>query len=503
MLEYITPEEAGVSSAAILKYLRLLEKAQLSTHSIVMIRHGKIFYENYWKPFHKDFLHRMYSVSKSFAGLAIGFALQDGLIDLDAPITAYLDYSLTEHALPNMKKQTIRNMLMMCTGVPSVKGLWFDRHPEDRLQDYFNGSLPIVPGSSKTPGTIFAYDTAASIALGAVVAAVTGKPLLDYLREKLFDKIGVSKEAYFLTVPGGHAYSDSALMCTTQDLARTVLFTLNGGKWNGEQLLSEDYIRAATSNLVDTGKLGFALPSAFGYGYQIWRTYHNSIFFNGMGSQFGIGVPDQNIVFVINSDNQGHPHPHCIIIDRFFEEIVETASDVPLPEDPTAYTQLMAYSEQCSLFALKDGIADSALHTVQQSVNGREYILQANPMGITSMKFTFGETCRLEYTNAQGAKALSFGMEHNVFGKFPEENCPSSIGNVPTPGYRYDCAASARWTHERSLAILVQFIDVYMGRIFIRVNFREDNGITVMMEKAAHGVQIPYEGVAEGSFREL
>jgi len=58
-------------------------------------------------------------------------------------------------------------------------------------------------------------------------------PLLDYLREKLFDKIGVSKEAYFLTVPGGHAYSDSALMCTAQDLARTVLFTLNGGKWNG------------------------------------------------------------------------------------------------------------------------------------------------------------------------------------------------------------------------------------------------------------------------------
>ena len=96
MFEKVTPESVGVSSLNVEKYIKLFERYHLSIHSVIMMRHGKVFYENYWNPFDKDYLHRMYSVTKSFAAIAIGFLVQDGFVDLDAPAVSYLDEETTK-----------------------------------------------------------------------------------------------------------------------------------------------------------------------------------------------------------------------------------------------------------------------------------------------------------------------------------------------------------------------------------------------------------------------
>ena len=88
-MNYASPESMGISSAQILKFVEQLEKHHLNTHSLIISKGNTIVYENYWAPFHKDYLHRMYSVSKSFVSLAIGFAEQDGLLCLDDPIIKY------------------------------------------------------------------------------------------------------------------------------------------------------------------------------------------------------------------------------------------------------------------------------------------------------------------------------------------------------------------------------------------------------------------------------
>ena len=72
MFEYTTPEKVGISSASIEKYIRELERRRLSTHNMIIMRGDKIVFENYWKPFDKEFPHRMYSVSKSVVSLAVG-----------------------------------------------------------------------------------------------------------------------------------------------------------------------------------------------------------------------------------------------------------------------------------------------------------------------------------------------------------------------------------------------------------------------------------------------
>ena len=82
-MNYITPEQAGVKSENIEKYIEILKRQRLATHNVIMAKGDNIFFEKYWGPFHKDFLHRMYSVSKSFVSVAIGFLEQEGLISLD------------------------------------------------------------------------------------------------------------------------------------------------------------------------------------------------------------------------------------------------------------------------------------------------------------------------------------------------------------------------------------------------------------------------------------
>ena len=493
MLERVLPEQVGVSSADIQKYISVLEQAQLSTHDIMMIRHGKVFYENYWAPFHKEFQHRMYSVSKSFVSIAVGFLEQEGKLKLTDKIVDLFAPKIVENAGGNVKYQTVRDMLMMSTGFPEEYMDWFSLKTADRLKAYFDESGH--GGTTRVPGATFVYDSWGSFVLGSLVEEMTGMNLMDYLREKVFDRIGVSKGAYCLKCPGGHSWGDSAVMCTAEDLARVVLFTMNLGEWEGEQILNKEYLRTATSNLIDTDRQGYLAPSSYGYGYQIWHVRENSFWFHGMGCQYGIAVPEKDMVFVINADNQGIPHAESCIIDRFFEEVVDHVQDGPIEENPEAYQALMNYSKSLKLFSYSGSVED----TWSRKISGKKFRLNENSMGIEWVKFTFdGDEGMMEYKNAQGEKKLAVGIDKNVFGKFPQEGYSDLVGTIPAPGHYYDCAASAKWTHENKLAILVQIIDKYFGRLHIRVAFMDDGIIALDMNKVAEDFLDEYVGYADG-----
>ena len=113
-----TPEAVGISSAKIKEYIDLLEENRLSTHSLIIARGDNIVFEKYWEPFDENFAHRMYSVSKSIVGIAVLFAVQDGYIDLDAPISKYFPEEAALADCDYMREQTVRHMLMMSTAKP-------------------------------------------------------------------------------------------------------------------------------------------------------------------------------------------------------------------------------------------------------------------------------------------------------------------------------------------------------------------------------------------------
>lgn len=480
-----TPEVMGISSQDILDYVNLLEEYQLATHDIIIARGDSIVYEQYWAPFHRDFLHRQYSVSKSVVSIAVGFAWQDGLFSLDDPISKYFPNELknAEHTFP----QTIRNMLTM-ENEAAGRG-WFGARPKDLVQHYFDNPFR----QSRPAGTVFEYDSTGSFILCALVERLTGKKFMDYLREKLFDQIGVSKEAHCLECPGGHSWGDSAILCKPTDMLKIARFVMNKGKWNGKQLLSEEYVTAATACQVQNTTGNQYGYNAHGFGYFIWRTWDNSFSFNGMGSQFAICVPDKDLIMIYNGDNQGNAIANSVIFDGFFRMIARKVQPSALPKN-TAAASLLNQPRQ--LYHTQG----NRLSSFQNKIDGAEYTLAPNPMGITKLSLDFSQPqCRLHYTNAQGDKTLLFGMGENAFGIFPEEGYSHQVGSVRTTGHYYRCAASAAWVEEKKLFLQVQIIDQYLGRLNITLSFQDEHTLGVYMNKTAEDFLDAYQGFASGT----
>lgn len=492
MLEFVKPEQVGVSSKNITRYLQALEQAGLSSHAVIMMRHGKVFFEKYWAPFHKDFAHRMYSVTKSFVSLAIGFLEQEGKLCLDDKIVDLFPADITAGAHERVKMQTVRHMLTMQTGYPQQHDWWFSQHNGDRLKDYFSHA----DGVGHIPGTVFEYDTCGSFVLGALVEYLSGESLEHFLRVRLFDKIGVSDKAHFLLCPGGHAWGDSALLCTARDLLKTAMFTMNYGSWNGEQILNENYVRTATSKLVSNDKpITAGSISNFGYGYQFWKLPYDGWYFNGLGSQFALCFPKQDMIMVFNADTQGNNSAKAQIIDNFMHLILEMAEEEALPENTAAEKNLNEYADSLVLHVC-GGEKDSSF---AQKINGKTFAMDHNRMGITTFKLSFnGDEGVLEYTNAQGDKILPFGLRKNVFGPFPQEGYSDEIGGVKAPGNYYHCATSAAWAEEKKLLIDTQIIDKYFGRVFMEVSFVDENTMCVWMRSFGEYFLGEYKGYMEG-----
>ena len=488
-MTYSTPESVGISSRNIADYVKTLSDNGLCTHSLIIYRHGKIVFEKYWEPFDADFLHRMYSVTKSFVSVAVGLLASDGLIDLDAPMSRYFPEELKDQQDQNMRNQTVRHMLMMSTAKPTIH--WFDHKPSDRVAFYFSNPDPI----SRPSGTIFSYDSNGSFILGSLVERLTGKTLMEFLRERVLDKIGFSKEAFMLKCPGGHSWSDSALICKPTDLLKMAVLCMNKGEYNGEQLIDRDYITAATSKQIDNNVFGTLNYHSFGYGYQFWRTYDNSFSFNGMGSQFAICSPDKDMVLVTTGDNQGYVEAAQIIFENYFKMIVRNASDEALPEDNEAQAELQTLTSSLKLLAVK-GEKTSPL---ADKINGVTYKMAENKMGIKTVSFRFekvgGVFC---YENEDGYKEIPFGMCENVFGKFPQRGYADQIGTVPSDKL-YACAASGAWARDDQLIIKVQIIDDYFGNLNITAGFREDGKLGIFMKKTAEDFLQQYDGFAGGT----
>lgn len=483
-----TPEKAGISSSKIKEYIETLEKEGLSTHNVVIARKGEIAFEAYWKPFNKEFLHRMYSVTKSFVALAIGFAEQDGLLNLDDTMEMHFPLELKNQKDVNMKNQTIRNMLMMSTAKPTRN--WFLARPKDRVAFYFENDLE----SSRPAGTVFEYDSEGTFVLGALVERLTGKSFMEYLREKFMDEIGFSKDAYMLKCPGGHSWTDSALVCTPEDLLKVVQFTMNLGRWQGKQILNEKFMKEATACLVTTEPPEENQYCEKGYGYYIWRTLNNSYFFNGMGCQFAICVPDKELILIYNADNQGLIHAKKAVIDNFFNLIADNVSDEPLEENINEQEELKKYTDALVL-AYTKGNKHSDF---ENDINRVTYKLNNNPMGIKDIKVVIdGDRGKLCYTNGQGYKEIVFGLGYNEFSKFPQDGYSDKVGSQPG-NRRYDCAASAAWLEPRKLFVMVQIIDNYFGRLNITLSYTQDHKLGIIMNKTAEDFLDEYSGVAGG-----
>ncbi len=494
MEKLINPREAGSTSADILKFMQIIDEYCPGLHSVILARGGKIFYECYYEPFHKDFKHRMYSVSKSFVSVAVGLLIEDGKLHFDDRIVDLFPEYTSEAMDPEWKNITIRDMLTMSTA-HTYNENWLDADTEDRAIQYF----ATKPG--KISGTHFDYDSGASDMLAAAVERITGRPFMELLRERIFRHIGFSEDAYCLQAPGGRSFGASAVLCTSRDLLAFAQFVMNRGTWEGKRYMNADYLAEATTRQVDNNDYGMNGFENHGYGYQIWIDKNDRFFFNGMGCQLAICDPAKDFICVVNADCQGNPIAKQAIFQALYDHVldqldVDDAAKAEAESDFAARLQTFTASRRLS------HLPGPTTSPFAEGILNRTYQLKENPMGIRWFKLeAAGKQGRICFENATGEKALAFGFGYNEFGKFPEEGYSDMVVSKPCPGHFYDCAASAAWVEPKKLQIKVQVIDKYLGNGTWTLSFKGDQ-VNVTMTKTAEGFMNEYVGRAVGQREE-
>ena len=235
---------------------------------LLVVKDGRIAFETYQLGNSERTRWMSMSVVKSITASLIGAAIKDGHIkSIDDPVTKYLP-QLNGSAYEGV---TVRNLLQMTSGVK-----WNETYtdPSSDRRRMLEMQIAQTPGGiielmsklprAAPPGTRWNYSFGDTHVAGALLRAAVGKPLADYLSERIWSRFGMESDAtWWLESPNGLEVGGAGLSATLRDYARFGLFLLGGGKAGGEQILPDDWVReASTPKMVDSKQIN--------YGYLLW-----------------------------------------------------------------------------------------------------------------------------------------------------------------------------------------------------------------------------------------
>lgn len=488
---FCSPEQEGVKSKHILKFIERLKERKTNLHAFMMVRNGKILTEAYYKPFNKDFMHRLYSSSKTYVSIAVAMLIDEGKLRLEDKIIDVIPDLVEKEQHKWLKECTIEDALKM--SVPMLTDTYFALDYEEWAWTFFNH--PTRSKALKPAGTVFNYNTSGTFILDVIVEKITGKPFLEYMRP-VFDKIGVSKEIWCIKSPDGYSWGGSGVVCTLRDFAKFAELLLNKGEYKGEQILPRWYMEKATSKQISNIRDNhYTMRHEQGYGYQIWIT-KQGFALCGMGSQFAFCFPDKNFLFVCQGDTQCDGDTEGdYIYEQLVHEIYENMTDEQLQVD-SDYERLKSKVENLEL-----NVDYGESHTeFEKEINGAYYDLEENNLGWKWFKFDFNGTDGvLTYENTRGVKKIDFGCNLLKKGNFPETHYYDTQVGVPA-NRELDCLADLSWTEEKKILLRVYITDTNFGSCFMTFGFKNDQ-VGIMLNKRAEFFMEGYQGYAGGKRR--
>ncbi|MCX8995894.1 beta-lactamase family protein [Rhizobiaceae bacterium BDR2-2] len=301
------PQDRLTDPAVLLAMLDEIERQDIELHSLLIWQEDALVTEAYWAPFAADRPHMMHSVTKSFTSVAVGLAVGEGLMSVDDTVMSFFPEHAGINPAPNLQAMRVRHLLTMTSGHDrGISGGAWRRLKTSWIADFLRQPVPYEPG------TVFVYDSAASYMLSAIVQRVTGRPVHDYLDEKIFRPMSMSPSMTWDVGPDGVNTGGNGMSCTALDMLKLGILHLQGGAWQGRQLLPRQWVADATAlqvrdvvlgvftgdHYLGPGEEGDGSPAARreGYGYQWWRGPHNSFSANGLFGQYCIVLPEQKAV---------------------------------------------------------------------------------------------------------------------------------------------------------------------------------------------------------------
>jgi CubicO group peptidase (beta-lactamase class C family) len=317
-----TPAEQGADSTGIDAFIEAVKPLDgVELHSLMVLRHGHVVAERWWRPYGPEIPHLLYSLSKSFTSTALGFAVSEGLVDLDATVLSYFPEFDAEVTDPRSRRMKVRHVASMASG-----------HADETVERAWTaGRGDLVLGLLLTPpdhepGTFFAYNQPCTYTLSRIISQVTGGTMIDFLRPRLFEPLGIDEYGW-ITDAEGRPLGYSGLHSTTEAIAKLGQLYLDQGRWEGKQLLPESWVAEATRSHVVPDRENVDWRQ--GYGFQFWRSRHG---YRGDGAygQFMVILPEADAVVAITSQS---PDMQAVL-DALWDHLLPALTSEKGPEGP-------------------------------------------------------------------------------------------------------------------------------------------------------------------------
>ena len=454
-----TPAAEGISTQAVINMMdSLMALPECDIHHVMVLRHGKVVAELHPAPFRAEDSHTLYSASKTFTSLAVGCAIDDNLLRLDDRVMTFFPDKRTNRVSNDMAAMTVRDLLMMASG---VKPNWTMRNNStDWVKDWL--AKPV----DDKPGSLFQYDSMCTFMLSAIVQRVTGQTMLEYLQKRLFDSMHITV-ADWETSPDGINTGGWGLRVQAETMAKLGLLLLNKGNWNGEQLVSADYVTAACSRLIDGGAKTTVPPTDGnqGYGYQVWQSkWPGSFRADGAMGQYTVVVPQEDLVVVIlGMKLYGHEELACI-----WNQLMPGMKGAALAPEKKLQQRL---EKRCATAAL--AWPQGKRSTKKADNLGQRLQLSPNRFGLKWVMVD-GTTLTLAY---EDGIEENLAMGYRTWLYSPLKGFPyysiNSINRMQGFAHGFDAAASYAWTSPVTLEARVHYVNWISGLTFV-IDFDKD-----------------------------
>jgi CubicO group peptidase (beta-lactamase class C family) len=444
-----TPAAQGVAAKGIVDFLdNLLALPTVELHSVMLLCHGKVIAEGWSAPYGPQFRHTLYSLSKSFTSTAVGLAVAEGKLTVDDKALSFFPDKRPATLSPQLEALRVRDLLSMSAGNTT--------DPTFRIvqqQDWAKAFL--ADPFTNQPGSTFLYNSGATYLCSAIVQKLTGQKVVDYLKPRLFDPLGIV-DASWEECPMGVNTGGWGLSLRTEDIAKFGQLLLQKGKWHGQQIVPEAWVNEATSFKIQQSPNPGSTRSAKtddwqqGYCYQFWRCQHRAFRGDGAYGQFMVVMPEQDAVLVMTSHSgnlQGQ-------LDLAWKHLLPAMQD-PMTSNPAAEAALTQKLANLRMEPIT-GSKDNALN---ETLQGAAFTLEPNALGLRELSFDF---------HAAGP-ALSFKgeKEHRVehawqdwkLGDLDLPGTPPRIiaGGAPKQAPVSPVGAAAAWTDKTTLLLKWQY----------------------------------------------
>lgn len=469
-----TPELEGVSSAGIIDFLNAADTSGLENHSFMMLRHGKVIAEGWWKPYGHEYKHILFSASKTFTATAVGLAVSENKLKVTDKIITFFPYSLPDSISDYMKEMTVKDLLTMSAGQDPEPSAW------GAGGDWMTTFISTEPKFK--PGTVFKYNNMATFMLSAIVQQVTGETVFDYLLPRIFKPLGIRGIDWDLN-PQGITMGMIGLRLRTEDLAKFGQLLLNDGVWNGKQLIPKEWVKEATAFQIKNSSSadGVSSPSDWeqGYAYQMWRGKNNTVRLDGMAGQFVVLIPDKDAIVVFTANNT-NTQKQLDLMHKYLIPAIK--SDKALTAAPALQEEIV---KKTTALIINPGFGKRSESGFETVVSGKEFILSENDHKIQSVYLTFKESvCTFAIKRDNAVSSIKVGAKEwqvsNTLSSSllapPRTNFSKSVdANYTILQPTIKVAAQYGWTEEKTLEITGRFVEEALGSETIVCKFSEQN----------------------------